>query len=107
MRRVVPKAFPSEFLMGSPRDLGGMIRAARTQTGLSLAEAAIANGISKQTMQRLETDPSTVSLGVALQVSRMLGVSFFAVPSATRTIVQKTLRSVLDDSVNEGAGRAS
>ena len=40
MRRVLPQSFPDEILLETPDVLGRSIRAARTQSGLTLAEAA-------------------------------------------------------------------
>lgn len=95
MRRVLPQSFPEEILLETPDVLGRSIRAARTQSGLTLAEAALANGISTQTMQRLETDPATVGFGLLLQVARMMGVSLFAVPAASQNLAHKTLKAAI------------
>ena len=95
MRRVVAQPFPEQMLLEIPQHLAAGIRAARTQTGLTLAEAAVANGISTQTMQRLEKDPAAVGFGVLLRVARNLGVSLFAVPSASQSIAQKSLTAAV------------
>lgn len=95
MRRVLPQPFPDEILLESPNILGQSIRAARTQSGLTLAEAALANGISTQTMQRLETDPSTVGFGLLLQVARMMGVSLFVVPAVSQSVARKALKAAI------------
>jgi transcriptional regulator with XRE-family HTH domain len=95
MRRVVATQFPDEMLLESSSLMGAAIRAARTQSGLTLADAALSAGVSKQTMQRIETDPSTVSFGLLLQVGRLLGVSLFAVPSASRGMVHKAVKALV------------
>lgn len=95
MRRVLPQPFPEEMLLQMPQTLGQSIRASRTQSGLTLSEAALALGISTQTMQRLETDPSTVGFGLLLHVARMMGVSLFAVPAVSEKIAEKTLKAAI------------
>lgn len=95
MRRVVAQPFPEQMLLEAPEHLAASIRAARTQSGFTLVEAALANGISTQTMQRLETDPTAVGFGVLLRVTRMLGVSLFAVPTTAQGLAQKSLKAAV------------
>lgn len=95
MRRVIAQPFPEQLLLETPQHLAAGIRAARTQSGLTLAEAALANGISTQTMQRLETDPAAVGFGVLLRVARNLGISLFAVPAASQGVAQKSLKAAV------------
>lgn len=89
MRRVIPKSFPRDLELADASAVALFVRAARTQSGLTLEEAALATGVAKSTLQTIETDPSTVSLGLVLKVARELGVSFFAVPSGQRKLVPK------------------
>jgi len=76
-RRVVPTAFPSDPQLISSVELGAAIRAARTESGLTLEEAAIAVDVAKQTLSDLEAGKPTVGLGIALRVAKALGVSLF------------------------------
>lgn len=107
MRRVVATNFPDEQIIESPDLLGEAIRAARTQSGLTLLEAALSAGVSKQTMQRIETDPSSVGFGLLLQVGRLLGVSLFVVPAGSRVLVHKTVKKILRDANTDGADHAA
>jgi transcriptional regulator with XRE-family HTH domain len=94
MRRVVPLPFPVEPVINSARELGCFVRAARTQSGLTLENAALATGISKQTLQDLETGKPTVSLGLTLRVAQELGVALFAQPAQDK---ERSRRRLLQD----------
>ena len=48
-RRVVPTAFPTAPQLRTCDELGAAVRAARTASGLTLEEAALAVSIAKQT----------------------------------------------------------
>lgn len=89
MRRVIPKPFPTEPALLDARSVAQFIRAARTQSGMTLDDAALATGIAKGTMQALEVDPSTVSFATVLQVARELGISLFAFPSEQQEQVRR------------------
>ncbi len=91
MRRVVPLPFPSDPLVMSARDLGRFARAARTQSDLTLEAAAVALGVSKQTLQNLETGKDTVGLGMALHILEGLGVALFAVPAELKERARRRL----------------
>lgn len=91
MRRVKPLVFPADPLVGDARVLANFIRAARTQSGITLEEAALVTGIAKSTMQKLENDPATVGLATVLEVARQLGVALFAVPAEQREIVRRRI----------------
>ncbi len=71
-RRVVPTAFPT-----APQ----LRTCARTASGLTLEEAALAVSIAKQTLGDLEAGKPTVGLGIALRVAQALGVSLFIAPA--------------------------
>ncbi len=96
MRRVKPQDFPADPLVGDAQALAHFIRAARTQSGITLEEAALVTGIAKSTMQKLENDPSTVSLAIAIEVARQLGVTVFAVPAEQREIVRRLINRLPD-----------
>jgi DNA-binding XRE family transcriptional regulator len=55
--------------------LGQTIRQARTQQGLTQAQLALVSGISRDTLIALENGRSGVSLGLALQALRGLGMT--------------------------------
>ncbi len=98
MRRVTPRAFPPDNLVGEPATLASFIRAARTQSGFTLEDAALATGVAKSTLQKIETDPSTVSFAIVLEVARQLGVTLFAVPAERREIVRRMIAHLPDSS---------
>lgn len=97
MRRVKPQDFPADPLVGDSQALARFIRAARTQSSMTLEEAALVTGIAKSTMQKLENDPSTVGLTLVLEVARQLGVSIFAVPAEQREIVRRLITCLPND----------
>ncbi len=97
MRRVKAQPFPADPLIGDAHALAHFIRASRTQSGITLEEAALATGIAKSTMQKLETDPSTVSLAIVVEVARQLGVALFAVPAEQREIVRRQINRLPGD----------
>ncbi len=91
MRRVTPRAFPQDNLVVAPSTLASFIRAARTQSGLTLEDAALSIGVAKSTLQKIETNPATVSFAIVLEVARQLGVTLFAVPVQQREIVRRMI----------------
>ncbi len=84
MRRVVATPFPDDPLTPDSKAFGCFVRAARTHSGMTLEDAALAVGVAKQTLQDLETGKPTVGLGLALKVAQALGVALFAVPAEDR-----------------------
>jgi transcriptional regulator with XRE-family HTH domain len=89
MRRVIPKPFPVDQVLSDAHAIAMFIRAARTQSGLTLEDAALLTGIAKSTMQINESDPSTVGFATVLRVARELGVSQFAFPSEQQELVRR------------------
>lgn len=79
MRRVVKQAFPSP-LARDEQHFGAAVRAARTRAGMPLADAALALGVSKDTLSKLETGQGSVALPTALRIARALGVAVLAAP---------------------------
>lgn len=75
MRRVVPLPFPEDPTISSPAQLGTVLRAARTQSTLSLEDLALTLGIAKQTLQDLERGTGTVSLSIAFAALAGLGIA--------------------------------
>ncbi len=96
MRRVKPLAFPEDPLVAEATTIASFIRAARTQSGLTLEEAALTIGIAKSTMQSVETQPHRVAFATVLQVAKELGVSIFAVPAEQRESVRNLVRNAQD-----------
>ena len=91
MRNVVPTPFPSEPLVADSVAFGRAIRAARTSAGMTLTDAAVTLGVSKQTLADLETAKASVGLGIALRVARELGVAVFVAPSGEREVVRRAI----------------
>jgi len=91
MRRVVPTPFPSDPLLKDAATFGAAIRAARTGAGMTLADAAMTLGISKQTLSDLEKANASVGLTIALKVARELGVAVFAAPASDREPVRRII----------------
>lgn len=60
---------------------------------MTLADAALTLGVSKQTLSDLETAKASVGLATALRVAKELGVAVFAVPSPEREAVRRLILS--------------
>ena len=84
MKRVTAVAFPANPHLESACDLGKAMRAARTQAGLRIQDAALALGMATQTLTDIESGKPTVSLGKVLDAARGLGVDLFALPRRKR-----------------------
>jgi len=95
MRRVVPTQFPTDPSIFDAEAIGAMIRAARTGLGMTLADAAVTVGVSKQTLADLETAKASVGLAIALKVAKELGVAVFAVPAGEREPVRRAILAAL------------
>lgn len=91
MRHVVPVPFPTDPVAMSATDIGRFARAARTQSELTLEGAALALGVSKQTLQDLETGKPTVGLGLTLRILEGLGVVLFAQPAELKERARRRL----------------
>jgi transcriptional regulator with XRE-family HTH domain len=96
MRRVVKTPFPTSPLMTTPSDLGLIIRACRTEQGLTIEEAAMTIGIAKQTLSDIETGKPSVSLGIVFKVAHGLGASFFAAPARYQDRIQHLIQRCPD-----------
>ena len=97
MRKVVPLPFPAEPLAMSTMDLGRFARAARTQSGLTLEAAALALGVSKQTLQDMETGKPSVGIGLALHILDGLGIAVFAQPARLKERARRRLMGSGDE----------
>jgi DNA-binding XRE family transcriptional regulator len=58
---------------------------------MTLLDAALTMGVSKQTLADLETAKASVGLATALKVAKELGVAVFAVPSTEREPVRRQI----------------
>lgn len=94
MRTVTPKSFPSDLELRSTKQLGIAVRAARTQAGLTLADAALTLGVAKQTLSNLELGKPSVGLGLALEIATGLGVAIFMVPASAREQTRMRLMNI-------------
>ncbi len=74
MRALIPTPFPEHRTVTSPEELGKLVRAVRTATGMTLEETALAVPVAKQTLQNLERGTGTVSLSLAFKVLAGLGI---------------------------------
>lgn len=97
MRRVIPTAFPEDPFVIDSEMLGRAVRAARTQSGMTLEDAALSLGVSKQTLQDFEKGTGGVSLAKALHIMQGLGVSLFAVPARERNLVAQAIKAGVRD----------
>jgi transcriptional regulator with XRE-family HTH domain len=96
MKRVVKVPFPTDPLIAAPKMLGTAIRAGRTESGLTIEEAAMTIGIAKQTLSDIESGKPTVGWGIVLRVATELGVSLFAVPARNQCQIQRLIREVVN-----------
>ncbi len=87
-KRVVPVSFPAP-LVSSPEDFGAAVRSARTSSGMTLEETALALGVAKQTLQRLEKGTASVGLSLALRIARAVGIAVFVMPAAEREYFER------------------
>lgn len=92
MKTVKKVDFPAQLQMSSAKELGIAVRSARTGAGFTLADAAQALGISKQTLSDLELGTGTVTLTLAFQALNALGVSVFVVPAQDNSRVRRALK---------------
>src|ERR1700722_18472410 len=92
MKMVKKVEFPAQLQMSSAKELGIALRSARTGAGFTLANAAQALGISKQTLSDLELGTGTVTLALAFQALNALGVCLFAVPARETSRARRALK---------------
>lgn len=97
MRRVVAHPFPTNPELSNPKQLGDAVRAARTKTGLTLADAAMSLGVAKQTLADVEAGKPTVGLSMAMTIAIGLGVAFMMVPAEKREQAKIRLSGLLNE----------
>ena len=93
MKTVKRVEFPAQLQMSSAKELGIAMRSARTGAGFTLANAAQALGISKQTLSDLELGTGTVTLALAFKALNALGVSMFVVPARENSRARRALKA--------------
>lgn len=69
----------------TPALLGEAIRARRTQSGLTLSDAAALCGLAKDTLMKVEHGVATVQLGSVLQICAGLGINLQIAPWQSST----------------------
>ena len=102
MKRVTPKPFPPDPQIQTLAQLGETLKAARTQAGLRLQDAALALGVAVQTLVDIEAGRPGVSMGKLLTVARGLGVDLFALPRARRDLVRRRLADLISPTHQKG-----
>lgn len=81
MPRITMPTAPSSGRIASREDLGRIVRFARMQAGMTVEEAAMAIGIAKATMLRVEQGKGGLQFDNLLKVLDGLGLSLSAFPS--------------------------
>lgn len=88
MKKVVAIPFNEDTEIRSAKDLGDAIRAARTQSEMTLENFAIAIGLSKQTLSDIELGKTTVNIGNVMLAAKGAGICMFAFPTNDRELVK-------------------
>jgi len=74
-KTVIPLPIPADQVMLDAETLGRFVRAARTQSGMGIHEAAAFCNVAVSTLSKLERANGDVRLSSILQVCRMLGIT--------------------------------
>ena len=74
-KTVIPLPVPEPQQLNNAVTLGKFIRARRTQTGMTIHEAAAFCGVAVGTMSKLVTGNNDVKLSSILTVCTMLGIT--------------------------------
>jgi transcriptional regulator with XRE-family HTH domain len=90
-KRVVSQAFPGDPFISDATVFGKAVRAARTLAGLSIEQAALSLGISKQTLSDIEAGKSGMRFENILKVAQGLGLHLFVVQSHMRDRISSLL----------------
>ena len=99
MNRVKQVTFPTDPFVSEVSVLAQAIKSARTQSGLSLVDAAMLCNVALQTLVDIEAGSHGVSIGKLLQVGDALGVSLFTVRSNVRERARKQLIALMQETV--------
>jgi DNA-binding XRE family transcriptional regulator len=103
MRTVVASSAPADPLILDAHSLGAAIRHARTSAGITLADAALAIGVSRQTMVNIEAGQGAVALPTVLLAARELGVALLAVPGAEKERARRAILAARVKVAGDGA----
>ncbi len=102
MRTVQPSPLSPDPWATDAQAFGAAIRAARTASGMSIADAAASVGISKQTLSDLETARASVGLSIALKAARQFGVAVLLLSPEEREVVRHSVIRARQSSVAQG-----
>lgn len=83
----------SQYALEAVKLLGGLIREGRKERGWTVQELADRVGVSRWTMQRLETGDPRCQVGAAFEAATLVGVDLF---ETDRVGLVKHLRHVED-----------
>lgn len=78
MKKIVPIPAPASSEPCTPELLGLFIKAARTQQGLTIEQAAALSGVSLGTFVAAENKTSTLKLATVFKLLNSLGVKLHA-----------------------------
>lgn len=78
MKKVTPSPTPSTDSPCDPASLGLFIKAARTQQGLTIEQAAALSGVSLGTFVAAENKTATLKLATVFRILNSLGVQLRA-----------------------------
>lgn len=95
MKRVVSKPFPTRPEVRDPADIGRAIAAARSQSGMSQAEAALFCGVSKQTFASIEQGRPGSAIGTVLRVAQQFGVAVLVAPRQVSAQAEASIQALL------------
>lgn len=70
----------SDYVVSSSEEFGAHVRAARKAQGLTQIDLAEIAGVGPRFVSELERGKETVRLGLALRITRLLGLDLFAIP---------------------------
>jgi DNA-binding XRE family transcriptional regulator len=91
MKQVKPTPYPANPVLLDAKILGNAVRAARTEAGMTLADAALSIGVAKQTLSNLETGKPGVGLGLTLKIVQALGLGLVVLQRHQQERVCQTL----------------
>jgi DNA-binding XRE family transcriptional regulator len=78
MKKVTPSPIPSTDSPCEPASLGLFIKAARTQQGLTIEQAAALTGVSLGTFVAAENKTATLKLATVFKILNSLGIQLRA-----------------------------
>lgn len=103
MKRVVSRPYPTDPHIGNLQQLGQWVKAARTQAGLRLQDAALVLKVSVQTLADIEAGRPSVTVGKLFAVTQGLGIDLFALPRGRRELARRELAELVPPPPNDRA----